>query len=316
MVCCSTTLYSTVEVYYLSIKGRRKIDYECNLCKKTRILYVLPSLHHSVDEKGYVEYVDIHPCEDDRLNANILYVDKSMTVRSQVPVRVGDNMTAQEISTLQIPVPKKVDFKTAIIEPDKDFKYKNLKFLKITDRLRQTIFQLKEKSSGKTLKVTSELEFIDIEIKLAKSIDSDIAEDWLKQLASILEAIVLLDEEMLSFMALYLDPKISKPPSGESIIELDMILHAKSSFPIASLKSYATFRRQWPRIKNERKGTDFESYEKLLTYCIGNQYKTLLDIYFKAESAMSFLTYIDRIEDMSMLGLINIRKTEFFTVDE
>ena len=316
MACCFTTLYSTVEVYKVSIKGRRKIDYECNLCKKTRILYVLPTLHQSVDEKGYVEYVDIHPCEDDRLNANILYVDKSMVVRSQVPVRVGDNMTAQEISTMQIPVPKKVDFKTAIIEPAKDFKYKNVKSLKITDRLRQTIFMLEEKGAGKKLQVTSDLEFIDIEIKIGKGVDIDIAEDWLKQLASILEAIVLLDEEMLTFMALYLDPKISQPPSGESIIELDMILHAKSSFPIASLKSYATFRRQWSRIKSERKGTDFESYEKLLTYCIGNQYKTLLDIYFKAESAMSFLTYIDRIEDMSMLGLINIRKTEFFTVDD
>jgi hypothetical protein len=286
------------------------------LCRKTRILYVLPSLHQSVDEKGYVEYVDIHPCQDDRLNANILYVDKSMVVRSQVPVRVGDNMSTQEISTMQIPVPKKVDFKTAIIEPDKDFKFKNIKSLKILDRLRQTHFQLKEKGSGKIIKVTSELEFIDIETKISKNVDSDIAEDWLKQLASIMEAIVLLDEEMLSFMVLYLDPKICEPPSGESIIELDMILHAKSSFPIASLKSYATFRRQWPRIKSERKGTDFESYEKLLTYCIGNQYKTLLDIYFKAEGAMSFLTYIDRIEDMSMLGLINIRKTEFFTVDE
>ena len=300
----------------MSIKGRRKIDYECNLCKKTRILYVLPSLHQSVDEKGYVEYVDIHPCEDDRLNANILYVDKSMVVRSQVPVRVGDNVATHEISSMQIPVPKKVDFKTAIIEPDKDFKYKNLKYFKITDRLRQTIFELKDKGGGKPINVTSELEFVDIETKVSKNTDSDIAEYWLKQLASILEAIVLLDEEMLSFMILYLDPKIAELPSGESIIELDMILHAKSCFPIASLKSYATFRRQWPRIKSERKGTDFESYEKLLTYCIGNQYKTLLDIYFKAESAMSFLTYLDRIEDMSMLGLINIRKTEFFTVDE
>ena len=301
----------------MSIKtGRKKIDYDCNLCNKKRILYILPSLHKSVDEKGYVEYVDIHPCANDRLNANILYVDKNMVVRSQVPVRVGDDVSTKDISSLQIPVPKKVEFQIVMIEPEKDFKYKNLKSLIIQDRLRQTQFQLKEKGDGTLIKVTSELEFIDLEAKVSKSVDPDIAEDWLKQLVSILEAIVLLDEEMLSFMILYLDPKIAEPPSGESIIELDIILHAKSSFPVASLKSYATFRRQWPRIKNERSGTDFESYEKLLTYCIGNQYKTLLDIYFKAESAMSFLTYIDRIEDMSMLGLINIKKTEFLSVDD
>ena len=317
MAYCITPYRSIVEVLKLSNKtGRRKIDYECNICKRTRIIYILPSLHQTVDEKGYVEYVDIHPCADDRLNANILYVDKNMVVRSQVPVRVGDDVSTQEISAMQIPVPKKVDFKIAKIEPEKSYKYKNIKSLNIVDRLRQTHFQLKEKGDGKLLKVTSELDFIDIEVKMSKNTDIDLAEDWLKQLASILEAIVLLDEEMLSFMILYLDPKISEPPTGESIIELDMILHAKSSFPIASLKSYATFRRQWPKIQSERKGTDFESYEKLLTYCIGNQYKTLLDIFFKAESAMNFLHFIDMIEDMSMLGLINIRKTQFFTVDD
>ncbi len=295
--------------------GRRKIDYECNLCQKTRILFVLPDLHYSVDEKGYVEYVDIHPCIEDRLNANILYVDKNMVVRSQVPVRVGDDVPTKDITAMQIPVPKKVDFKTAKISLEKNYKGKNIKDVLIVDRLRQTQFQTSNKKDF-SLEISSELQFIDIKIKLSRGVNLEIAEDWLKQVASILEALVLLDEEMLSYMISYLDPKISTPPSGETIIELDMILHAKSSFPLASLKSYATFRRQWPSIKEDLSGKDFFTYEKLLTYCIGNQYKTLLDVYFKAEKSMNFLTFIDRIEDLSMLGLVNIKKTEFYTADD
>ncbi|MCE7741902.1 MAG: hypothetical protein GOP50_05545 [Candidatus Heimdallarchaeota archaeon] len=296
--------------------GRRKIDYECNLCKKTRILFVLPSLHHSVDERGYVEYVDIHPCSDDKLNANILYVDRNMVVRSQVPVRVGDNVSKQDITAMQIPVPKKVDFKAVKIILEKDFKGKNIKEVTIIDRLRQTHFQTSKKVDKFTIEISSELQFIDIKAKLSRGVDLDIAEDWLKQVASILESVVLLDEEMLSYMISYLDPKIPTGPTGETIIELDMILHAKSSFPLASLKSYATFRRQWPSIRGDLSGKDFFTYEKLLTYCIGNQYKTLLDIYFKAEQSMNFLTFIDRVEDLSMLGLINIKKTEFYTADD
>jgi len=296
--------------------GRRKIDYECNLCNKTRILYVLPSLHHSVDERGYVEYVDIHPCVDEKLNANILYVDKNMVVRSQVPVRVGDDVSKQEISSMQIPVPKKVDFKSVKITLEKDFKGKNIKDLAIIDRLRQTRFQTSDKEDKFSIEITSDLQFIDIKAKLSRGVKQEIAEEWLMQIASILESVVLLDEEMLSYMMSYLDPKIPTGPTGETIIELDMILHAKSSFPLASLKSYATFRRQWPSIKNDLSGKDFFTYEKLLTYCIGNQYKTLLDIYFKAEESMNFLTFIDRIEDLSMLGLINIKKTEFYTADD
>ncbi|MHA1408052.1 MAG: hypothetical protein ACTSSG_11825, partial [Candidatus Heimdallarchaeaceae archaeon] len=157
---------------------------------------------------------------------------------------------------------------------------------------------------------------IEIKSSIGKNIDEEIAEEWLQQVASILEAIVLLDEEMLSYLIAYLDPRMDKLPTGESIIEIDLILHAKSSFPIASLKSYATFRRQWPKLKEGFGEKSFSIYEKLLTYCIGNQYKTLLDIYFKAMNKMSFNSFIDLIEDLAMLGLINIQKTEFFTVKE
>jgi len=295
--------------------GRRKIDYECNNCKKNRIIYVLPTLHLDVDKTGYVEYVDIHACLEDKLTANILYVDKSMVVRSQVPVKVGDDLSTEEISSMQIPVPKKMDFKAAEIIPIKEFRYKNLKSMEIVDRLRQTRFVLKKKGDGKPIEISSELNFIDIKIIIAKNIDPEIAEDWLKQIAAILEAIVLLDEEMLSYIVAYLDPKLEETPTGESIIEVDMILHAKSSFPLASLKSYATFRRQWSKIQPDFKGKDFSMYEKLITYCIGNQYKTLLDIYFKAMNTLSFNSFIDRIEDLAMLGIINIKKTEFFTAN-
>ncbi|MBY9000387.1 MAG: hypothetical protein KGD64_05700 [Candidatus Heimdallarchaeota archaeon] len=297
-------------------EARRKIEYECNNCRKTRILFILQSLHKDVDQKGYVEYVDVHQCLEDRLNANILYVDKSLVVRSQVPVRVGDDLSTQQISSLQIPVPKKVDLKETRITPTKEFKHKNLKGLRIADKLRQSQYVLEKKGDGNNIDVESELSFIELEAIVSKNVDENISEDWFKVLISILEAIVLLDEEMLAYMITYLDPKLNTAPTGDSIIEIDMILHAKSSFPVSSLKSYATFRRQWPDFSKDYGKQNFELYEKLLTYCIGNQHKTLLDVYFKAEDSIEFNDFIDRIEDLSMLGLINIQKTEFFTVQE
>jgi len=297
-------------------EARRKIEYECNICKNTRVLLILQSLHREVDEKGYVEYVDVHQCLDERLNANILYVDKSLVVRSQVPVRVGDDMSSSQISAFQIPVPKKVDLKEIQLIPPKEFKYKNLKGLRIADKLRQAQYVLQKKGDGNKIEIESELSFIELEAIVSKGIDEEVIEDWLKQVVSILEAIVLLDEEMLAYLITYLDPKINVHPTGETIIEIDMILHAKSSFPISSLKSYATFRRQWPDFSKDYGKKNFEGYEKLLTYCIGNQHKTLLDIYFKTENSLQFIDFIDRIEDLAMLGLINIKKTEFFTVQE
>ena len=295
---------------------RKKIEYECNFCRKTRVLYILPSLHKNVDDKGYIEYVDVHQCRNELITANILYVDSSLTVRSQVPVDVGDDLSSKQINSLNIPSPKKVGFQKCEITPMKDFRRKNLKGIFIKDKLRQCDFSLKKKGDGREINIISELKFIEIKAVVAKSVDVDIATEWFKQIASILEAIVLLDNEMLAFLITYLDPKLPSLTSGDTIIEIDYILHAKSSFPKSTLKSFAIFRRQWKKISEEVESKDFSIYEKLITYCIGNQHKTLLDIFEKAEENMSFVDFVTAMQQLSMLGMLNIRKVEFFTVKE
>ncbi|MHA1867197.1 MAG: hypothetical protein ACTSXD_03970 [Candidatus Heimdallarchaeaceae archaeon] len=293
-----------------------KIEYECNLCRKTRVIYVDPTLHSEVDSKGYIEYVDLHNCEDSKLNAIILYVDKSLTVRSQVPIKLGTDASAEQISSFNIPTPQKVDFTTKKISKLKSFKAKNLKTLLINDRLRQTKFIL-DGSQGVEVESRSELGYIDIKAQINKQIDQGRAKEWLSKLVSILEAIILLDEEMLSYLILYLDPNLEKNPSTDEILELDLILHAKSAYPHSTLKFYSVFRRQWNNIKDSLIIDSFSSYEKVITHCIGNQHKTLLDVYQqKIAKNIAFEDFVTIVNELAQLGFLNIEKIEFITITD
>ncbi len=301
----------------ISQKKKIKIEYECNLCRKTRILYIDPSLHEKVDSKGYMEYVDLHACVGDKLQAVILYVDKSLTVRSQVPVKVGSDVTPSQIGTFNIPSPHKVELLTKEITKPKKFKGKNLKRLEITDRLRQTKFLLDGPMEGEPINVTSEFHYIDIRAHVSKSVSVISTMEWFQKLSSILEAIILLDEEMLSYLVLYLDPKLPQLPTTNGILDLDLLLHAKSAYPHSNLKTYAILKRQWHDLRETLEHNDYRLYEKPITYCIGNQYKTLLDIYQqKLEKEMDFVDYIGVINELAMLGLVNIEKVQFITVNE
>jgi len=264
-----------------------------------------------------MEYVDLHSCVESKLKAIILYVDSSLTVRSQVPVKVGSDLSSSQISSFNIPAPQKVDLTTKKITKLKEFKGRNLKKIMIKDRLRQSTFVLENGLDGGNINVISELGYIEIKATVARNVIKERAVEWLEKVSSILEAIILLDEEMLSYLMLYLDPKIISNPTTNSILELDLLLHAKSAYPISNLKSFAIFKRQWEVFKDVLKSKDYKLYEKAITYCIGNQYKTLLDIFqLKMEDSLSFVDFLVVINELSMLGLINIEKVEFITVKE
>ncbi|MHA1116030.1 MAG: hypothetical protein ACTSRR_06690 [Candidatus Heimdallarchaeaceae archaeon] len=301
----------------MTIHNRKvKIEYECNLCRKTRVIYVDPTLHSEVDSKGYIEYVDLHNCADSKLNAIILYVDKSLTVRSQVPVKLGTDARTEQITSFNIPTPQKVDLSTKKISKLKSFKGKNLKALEISDRLRQSKFVL-DGGQGIEVESNSELGYIDIKAQINKQIELERAKEWLSKLASILEAIILLDEEMLSYLTLYLDPNLEKNPSTDEILELDLILHAKSAYPYSTLKFYSVFRRQWNNIIDTLTFKSFSNYEKVITHCIGNQHKTLLDVYQqKLAKNIPFEDFITIINELSQLGFLNIEKIEFITITD
>ena len=60
------------------------INYLCNSCNK-KCAVVFPSAPKmELDPRGLAEYVDVHPCKNEELVANILFVDPQFAVRSQV----------------------------------------------------------------------------------------------------------------------------------------------------------------------------------------------------------------------------------------
>lgn len=294
----------------------KKIEYECAQCKKTRVIYIHPKLHDKVDEKGYVEYIDIHSCVNDKMSANILYVDKFLTVRSQYVVDVGDDLSANQIQQLNIPMPKKVEFVDKTISSIKGVKYKNIKYVKIVDRLRQSNFIFGSNGEENVSEVQSELGFVTIQFLISKNVEYDCALAWFQMTAGILEAIALLDEEMLSYLICYLERYIDEQPTSERLVEIDLVLHAKTAIPSSTLKSFAIFRQMFKSLNKTIKEKGFKNYEKVLTNCIGNQHKPLIDIYEKVKKDIPFADFINYIEDLAMVGALTVQKAEMIMIQE
>ncbi len=295
-----------------------KIQYECNSCGKTRVLHIATKLHVNVAETGYVEYVDVHTCKEDKLSANIICVDKHLSVRSQEQVNVGNELTAQKVDQhLNIPMPKRVDLTEEKIQKNDSFKGKNIKKLIFRDKLRQTKFILEGKETDNSIFVVSEFKFIEVQVWLHKRIDETIAQNWFIQIASILEAIILLDEEMLSYLITYLDNKIESNLDSNSIFILDLLIHAKSIFPKTNLRLYAIFKRNWNTLKGGLPREDFHYYERILTSIMNNEHKTLLDVYevYNDRDKIDFGQYISSIYELSLVGIANIERMEFITID-
>ncbi len=292
---------------------RRKLEYECDRCRKTRILYIATSLHKNVDSQGYQEYVDVHQCLEDKMTAIILFVDKFFTVRSQEKVKVGDDLSSNQIMALNIPMPTKVDFCVKEVKSLPKFKHKNIYEVKIIDKLRQTTFYLECKKTGGAIEVNSELDFVNLKIKFNKKVDPIIIEEWFKQVGSIMEAKALLDEEMLSYLFYYMDPLLEDIPTTDNLIHMDFILSAKTVFPTTNLKNYAIFKKQWLMMKDLLTG-EFPEYDRILTRAINNtRNKNLLDVYEKLAEKIEFSTYMIYIYELSTIGIMIIDRVEFIT---
>jgi len=308
----------------LSFKSdiRQKVEYLCNKCGKGRILFISPALQSDqVAETGYQEYIDVHYCSDEHLNAIKLYVDSHYNVRSQVSIEASKNKDVAEIKELQgfaIPVPKASKFVQYSIKSTNDFGSYNLKSLRIKDKFRQTDYLIEGSNEGEKIESFSDLDFIEIEANISSDLESEQVKGWLTSLANSLETLVLLDEDLLKYIGTYLDQIISEKPTDKEMLELDLLLNSTIAIPHSSQAHIEIFEKHRHEIFYEQSNMAYRIYKLILKKCLVNEQKTIKQIYNEVKEEMiqmqAFPFFLSVLSTLVSFGFINLEKLEFYTI--
>ncbi|MBY9001434.1 MAG: hypothetical protein KGD64_10990 [Candidatus Heimdallarchaeota archaeon] len=301
---------------------RQKVEYQCNNCSKVRILFISPALQsEQVAATGYQEYIDVHYCKEEYLNAIKLFVDSHYNVRSQVTVKTSKNEKEAEIKELQgfsIPIPKASSFLQYSIKSTNDFGSYNLKSLVIKDKFRQTDYHIKGEEEGEKIESFSSLEFIQIEANVSSELETEQVKRWLLSLANSLETLVVLDEELLKYLGTHLDHIIADIPSHQVMLELDILLNSTIAIPHSSQAHLDIFETHRIYIFPELSAMGYRIYKLLLNTCLTNEHKTLMQIYNEIKKEMvqvqAFPFFLSVISTLVTFGFINLEKLEFLTV--
>ncbi|MHA1201115.1 MAG: hypothetical protein ACTSQ4_01165 [Candidatus Heimdallarchaeaceae archaeon] len=301
---------------------RQKVEYLCNNCGKGRILFISPALQSDqVAETGYQEYIDVHYCNDEHLNAIKLYVDAHYNVRSQVTIQALKNKEETEINELEgfaIPIPKASNFVQYSIKSTNDFGSYNLKFLRIKDKFRQTDYLIEGSKEGEKIESFSELKFIEIEANISSDLESEQVKGWLTSLANSLETLVLLDEDLLKYLGTYLDQIITEKPKDKEMLELDLLLNSTIAIPHSSQAHIDIFEKHRKKIFPELSTMGYRIYQLIMSACLVNEQKTLTQIYNEAKKEMiqvqAFPFFLSVMSTLVTFGFINLEKLEFYTV--
>ncbi|MHA1116411.1 MAG: hypothetical protein ACTSPJ_09590 [Candidatus Heimdallarchaeaceae archaeon] len=293
------------------------ITYQCNFCGKKRTMEIPSELVVKIGAEGLTTYVDVHDCKDS-LDAIILYVDEDFNVRSQVQAKQKEKK--QEIG-LNIPMPKKSELRKVFIDSI-GYSPFNLQGLKIKDYLRQTQYIIEEKVIAKVKskehKYVSRLGFIEITALVSVEIDKDIVDTWFTQLANSFESLVVLDEEMLHYVATFLETRLDSSPQIRQLLELDLLLNSTISIIYSNETTIEIYQKNWREIIPEIDLTTHRIYKKLFILAKDNSSKKLLEIYNllleQITINLHFPAFLQACATFIMNGLMIINKMKFITI--
>ncbi|MHA1400721.1 MAG: hypothetical protein ACTSQE_10275 [Candidatus Heimdallarchaeaceae archaeon] len=288
----------------------KKVEYNCNLCLKSRVLVFPKSVTFTLDNHGLVDIVDIHNCKDSKMNAILLNVDAHLNVRSQNPVYSA----TEKAVDVGIPSPKKVEFSKRKIEQDHLKRLKNIKDIKIKDLIRHTIFYLesvKPDEKDKHIEVNSDLAFIQINVTLSKNISEDVAKEWLQNLTNIIEKTVYFVEADIVRIIAYLDTKIKTKMQDEDYLILKFLIRSSTSIPLSNKEQVENFNANWNDVFPDLTVVDYKNYSTILEECLDNNMKTISDIYENTGSTLSFPDFILIIAKLISKELIELYDFKF-----
>ncbi len=303
---------------------RQKVEYQCNNCGKLRLLFIAPALQSDkVEQTGYIEYCDVHICKNEELNAIKLFVDHNYDVRSQVSVETGtssEEPAFTEIAGLNIPAPKKAELRKHTIIPTRDFGAYSLKRLEIKDKLRQCTFVLEGEKEVVEIIAHSPLNFIEIDAHITEELNTDTVYEWLLSLSNILESLVFLDENLLSFLGTYLDHMVISPPKEKELLELSLLLNSTVAIPHSTEEHIQIFDEHVNELFPNLNVISYRMYKTIMESCLKNEKNRIIDIYEQVKKKIvqiqAFPYFISIFSTLVSFGFINLERLEFYTISE
>ncbi|MHA1401219.1 MAG: hypothetical protein ACTSQE_12790 [Candidatus Heimdallarchaeaceae archaeon] len=292
-----------------------------------RILFISPYIQKKFQTaSGHAEFIDVHYCIDDKLSAIKLFVDTNCAVRTQVRLstRKDEEVTIEETEgfTIPVPKPKKPEISKQPIIPNKDFTAFYVKSLEIVDKLREQVFTIIERDAEKCMEVEalSTLHFIQIKAKVKESLNRRRVKKWLHNVADLIERLVMLDEDGLSLIPVYLDHVIDHDPSDTEVLELDLILQSNIAIPHSTEEHIHILNKNFDEIFPFESVKIYRIFVKMMELCLNNENRTLMQIYelYKSEATdlplVSYPYFISLVAKLVNFGFVNIEKLEFYTI--
>lgn len=300
----------------LNIDDRRhEVKYMCNKCGKLRVMFSLCDLKtEDLASKGYIEITDIHNCVESKLTPITLYVDASYSVRSQFPIEVEKTKTTEPLPGLDIPLPIKVKMGNREIEKIKGFRGKNIRSIKISDKLRQTNFILDISNKGNELSSTSKMSLVTVSMRINKKVSEENAKKWLEIIASTIETRVMLDETVLSHLLVYLEGKIGEKPEEYEKIEVEFLL--SNSHLISNESLLTNFEENKSKIFPDWTKVEHSYAAKIIQNCSASKHKTLWEVYETVKDKQTLTEFLSLVRELRKQEVIKVEKMEFFTLSD
>ena len=196
----------------------------------------------------------------------------------------------------------------------------NLPRMEIKDKLRNSTYILEGIKEGVEVIANSPLNFIELDVHISEDLNTETVYEWLLSLSNILESLVYLDEDLLSYLGTYLDHMIISPPKEKELLELSLLLNSTVAIPHSTDEHIKIFEEHVNELFPNLNIVSYRMYKAIMQACLQNEKERIIDIYEEVKKKIvqiqAFPYFISVIGTLVSFGFINLEKLEFYTISE
>ena len=277
----------------------KKIEYQCNICLKQRIMGLPENIDFNVDTRGLMDIIDVHKCKGNKENAILLHVDSELNVRTQIPVKKDNDETI--ISGLPLPSPKKVERSKIEIITDHLIRIKNIDYFQINDKIRNKIFVFDQTNNNDIDKIIVNNQFLEIQIFTEKEIQEKQVKEWLNGIEEAYSKATYIDVKALELLIKFLDDKVMNKMNLSDKLALELIINSICLIP-QTIKEDTEFEE----IFNDLDTVKSRNLASIIEKCKNNEKNNILQIYNELKYNFSFTEYIAILANLVEKKIIKI----------
>ncbi|UJG41040.1 MAG: hypothetical protein K9W45_00935 [Candidatus Heimdallarchaeum aukensis] len=282
----------------------KKIEYQCNICLKQRIMGLPENINFNVDTRGLMDIIDVHKCKGNKENAILLHVDSDLNVRTQIPVKKENDESS--IPGLPLPSPQKVERSKIEIITDHLIRIRNIDYFQINDKIRNKIFVFDQTKKNDLDKIIIDDQFLEIQILTEKEVQKKQVKKWLTGIEEAYSKATYIDVKALELVLKFLDDKVTNEMNLSDKLALELIINSICSIP-QTIKEDTEF----GEIFNDLDTVESRNLASIIEKCKNNDKNNILLIYNELKYNFSFSEYIAILANLVEKGIINILTINF-----